>query len=78
VCLKQQNIKHLWIIGKNNTRLVVVLSDYMHNDDVAELLHAKDVEISDLRKQVSKLLQHLEEVRTANFYAVESILHDGL
>ena len=53
-------------------------NEYMHNDDVAELLYAKDVEISDLRKQVSKLLQHLEEVRTANFYAVESILHDGL
>jgi hypothetical protein len=54
------------------------MSEYMHNDDVAELLYAKDVEISDLRKQVSKLLQHLEEVRTANFYAVESILNDGL
>ena len=54
------------------------MSEYMHNDDVADLLHAKDVEIRDLRNQVSKLLQHLEEVRTANFYAVESILHDGL
>ena len=48
-------------------------NEYMHNDDVADLLHVKDIEISDLRKQVSKLLQHLEEVRTANFYAVESI-----
>jgi hypothetical protein len=54
------------------------MSEYTHNDDVADLLYAKDVEISDLKKQVSKLLQHLEEVRTANFYAVESILHDGL
>jgi hypothetical protein len=54
------------------------MSDYMPNDDVADLLHAKDVEISDLRKQISKLMQHLEEVRTANFYAVESILNDGL
>jgi hypothetical protein len=40
------------------------MSEYMHNDDVAELLYAKEVEISDLRKQVSKLLQHLEYVRT--------------
>jgi hypothetical protein len=54
------------------------MNEYMHNDDVAELLYAKDVEISDLRKQISKLMQHLEEVRTANFYAVESILNDGL
>lgn len=40
------------------------MSDYMHNDDVADLLHAKDVEISDLHKQISKLIQHLEHVRT--------------
>ena len=40
------------------------MGEYMHNDDVAELLYAKDVEIRDLRKQVSKLLQHLEYVRT--------------
>jgi len=40
------------------------MSDYMHNDDVADLLYAKDVEINDLRKQVSKLLQHLDHVRT--------------
>ena len=39
-------------------------SEYMHNDDVADLLHVKDVEISDLRKQVSKLLMHLEYVRS--------------
>lgn len=36
----------------------------MHNDDVADLIYVKDVEISDLRKQVSKLLQHLEYVRS--------------
>ena len=36
----------------------------MHNDDVADLMYAKDVEINDLRKQVSKLLQHLDHVRT--------------
>ena len=36
----------------------------MHNDDVADLMYAKDLEINDLRKQVSKLLQHLESVRT--------------
>ena len=40
------------------------MSEYMHNDDVADLIHTKGVEISDLRKQVSKLLQHLEYVRT--------------
>jgi len=40
------------------------MSEYMHNDDVADLMYAKDVEINDLRKQVSKLLQHLEYVRT--------------
>ena len=40
------------------------MSDYMHNDDVADLVYAKDVEINDLRKQISKLLQHLEHVRT--------------
>jgi predicted nucleic acid-binding Zn-ribbon protein len=40
------------------------MSDYMHNDDVADLVYAKDVEINDLRKQVSKLLQHLDHVRT--------------
>ena len=40
------------------------MSDYMHNDDVADLMYAKDVEISDLRKQVSKLLMHLEYVRS--------------
>lgn len=38
--------------------------EYTHNDDVADLLHAKDVEINDLRKQVSKLMQSLEYVRT--------------
>jgi len=36
----------------------------MHNDDVADLMYAKDVEINNLRKQVSKLLQHLDYVRT--------------
>ena len=40
------------------------MGEYMHNDDVAELLYDKDVEIRDLRKQVSKLLQHVEYVRT--------------
>jgi hypothetical protein len=40
------------------------MSDYMHNDDVADLMYAKDVEINNLRKQVSKLLQHLDHVRT--------------
>jgi len=39
------------------------MTEYMHNDDVADLLHIKDIEISDLRKQVSKLLMHLEYVR---------------
>ena len=40
------------------------MSEYMHNDDVADLMYAKDVEINDLRNQVSKLLQHLDHVRT--------------
>jgi len=37
--------------------------EYTHNDDVADLLYVKDVEINDLRKQVSKLMQSLEYVR---------------
>jgi len=40
------------------------MSEYTHNDDMADLLHEKDVEIRDLKKQVSKLLMHLEYVRT--------------
>jgi tetrahydromethanopterin S-methyltransferase subunit G len=40
------------------------MSDYMHNDDVADLMYAKDAEINDLRKRVSKLLQHLDYVIT--------------
>ena len=40
------------------------MSEYTHNDDMADLLYAKDVEISDLKKQVSKLLMHLEYVRS--------------
>lgn len=39
------------------------MSEYTHNDDMADLLYAKDVEINDLRKQVSKLMQSLEYVR---------------
>ena len=39
------------------------MTEYMHNDDVADLLYFKDVEISDLHKQISKLTQHLEYVR---------------
>jgi hypothetical protein len=39
------------------------VSEYTHNDDMADLLHEKDVEIRDLKKQVSKLLMHLEYVR---------------
>ena len=39
------------------------MSEYTHNDDMADLLYAKDVEISDLHKQISKLTQHLEYVR---------------
>ncbi len=41
-----------------------MMSEYTHNDDMADLLYAKDVEISDLKKQVSKLLMHLEYVRS--------------
>jgi hypothetical protein len=40
------------------------MSEYMHNDDVAELLHAKEVEIRDLKKQVSLLLSRLAHLRT--------------
>jgi len=36
----------------------------MHNDDVAELLHAKEVEIRDLKKQISLLLSRLAHLRT--------------
>ena len=44
--------------------LVATMSDYMHNDDVADLLHVKDVEISDLKKQISLLLSRLAHLRT--------------
>ena len=40
------------------------MSEYTHNDEVAEIIYAKDVEIGDLKKQVSKLLMHLEYVRS--------------
>jgi len=36
----------------------------MHNDDVADLLHVKDIEISDLKKQISLLLSRLAHLRT--------------
>ena len=39
-------------------------TEYMHNDDVADLLHAKEVEIRDLKKQVSLLLSRLAYLRT--------------
>lgn len=42
----------------------MLMSEYTHNDDVADIIHAKEVEISDLKKQVSKLLMHLEYVRS--------------
>jgi hypothetical protein len=38
--------------------------EYTHNDDVADMIYVKDLIISDLRKQVSKLQQHLDYVRT--------------
>jgi hypothetical protein len=53
------------------------MTDYMHNDDVADLMYAKDVEINDLRKQVSKLLQHLEYVR-AEISRLETEHYRGL
>ena len=43
---------------------VATMSEYMHNDDVAELLHAKEVEIRDLKKQISLLLSRLAHLRT--------------
>jgi hypothetical protein len=62
--------RHVTLIGKaENVKRVTnierrcVVSEYMHTDDVADLIHAKEVEISNLKKQVSKLLMHLEYVR---------------
>jgi len=53
------------------------MTEYMHNDDVADLLYTKDVEIRDLKKQVSKLLMHLEYVR-AEISRLETEHYRGL
>jgi hypothetical protein len=53
------------------------MTDYMHNDDVADLIYVKDVEIRDLKKQVSKLLMHLEYVR-AEISRLETEHYRGL
>ena len=39
------------------------MSEYTHNDDVADLLHEKDQEIDVLLKRVSDLTRRLEYVR---------------
>jgi archaellum component FlaC len=44
---------------------------------MADLLHEKDVEIRDLKKQVSKLLMHLEYVR-AEISRLETEHYRGL
>ena len=53
------------------------MSEYTHNDDIADLLHEKEVEIRDLKKQVSKLLMHLEYVR-AEISRLETEHYRGL
>jgi len=38
--------------------------EYTHNDDVAEMIYAKDREIADLEETVAKLEKKLELVRS--------------
>jgi hypothetical protein len=56
----QAHLKALTISAQSSW---LTMSEYTHNDDMADLLHEKDIEIRDLKKQVSKLLMHLEYVR---------------
>ena len=40
------------------------MSEYTHNDDVAEIIYSKDREIQDLEAQVASLEKRLEYIRT--------------
>ena len=54
------------------------MSEYTHNDDVADMIYAKDREIADLEAQVTALEKRIETIRTTAFYAIEGLLTDGL
>ena len=40
------------------------MSEYTHNDEVAEIIYSKDREIADLEQQVASLEKRLEYIRT--------------
>ena len=40
------------------------MSEYTHNDEVAEIIYSKDREIADLENQVASLEKRLEYIRT--------------
>ena len=40
------------------------MSEYTHNDEVAEIIYSKDREIADLQEQVASLEKRLEYIRT--------------
>ena len=40
------------------------MSEYTHNDEVAEIIYSKDREIADLEQQVALLEKRLEYIRT--------------
>jgi hypothetical protein len=65
VLIKQKVIKAFGIIGKKNTRLVAVLSEYTHNDDMADLLWAKDQEIEVLKKALEHCHAELDRLERA-------------
>jgi hypothetical protein len=54
------------------------MSEYTHNDDVADMMYAKDKEIDELTEEVDKLKERIETIRTTAFYAIEKLLNNGL
>jgi prefoldin subunit 5 len=40
------------------------MSEYTHNDDVADMIHEYDKRESDLNKQIEDLMNRLESART--------------
>jgi peptidoglycan hydrolase CwlO-like protein len=55
----------------------MLMSEYIHNDDLADMLYAKDQEIEELTEQVAKLEKRIETIRTTAFYAIEELLTNG-
>jgi uncharacterized small protein (DUF1192 family) len=53
------------------------VSEYTHNDDVADLLHAKDREIQDLADIATQLERRITELQ-AEITRVESAYSRGL